>query len=77
MDRRLLALDSKGVERILRRTGFLLDRTRGSHQQFRGFVRGEKRRVTVVARQDRFTPRTLASMIRQSGLSEQDWVDML
>lgn len=77
MDRRLLALDSKGAERILRRCGFLLDRTKGSHQQFVGFVRGKKRRVTVVTRQDRFSPRILASMIRQSGLSEQEWVDML
>jgi len=77
MDRRLLALDSKNIERILRRYGFLLDRSKGSHQQFVGFVRGKKRRVTVVTRQDRFTVKTLASMIRQSGLSEQEWVDML
>ena len=55
----------------------MLDRTKGSHQQFVGFVRGKKRRVTVVTRQDRFPPRILASMIRQSGLSEQEWVDML
>lgn len=77
MDRRLLALDSRKAERTLRRYGFVLDRTKGSHQQFVGYVRGQKRRVTVVADQDRFTTKTLASMIRQSGLSEQEWVDML
>lgn len=74
---KLLRLTSRDVERILSRHGFTCDRMSDSHQQFVGFVRNEKRRVTVIARQKRFAPKTLATMIRQSGLSEREWLDAL
>lgn len=77
MSPKLLRLTSRDVEMILSRHGFTRDRTSGSHQQFVGFVRNEKRRVTVIARQKRFAPKTLATMIRQSGLSENEWLDAL
>lgn len=35
----------------------------------------EERTVTVIKNQKRFAPKTLASMIRQSGLTEQEWLD--
>lgn len=77
MHRRLLALNSKEVEKILLRNGFKLTRTKGSHQQFQGVVKDQKRRVTVIAKQKRFTPKTTASMIRQSGLSEDEWLNSI
>ncbi|MCI0696026.1 type II toxin-antitoxin system HicA family toxin [candidate division KSB1 bacterium] len=77
MHRELLGLTSQEVESILHRNGFVLKRVKGSHQQFVGFVRGRKRKVTVVKNQKRFAPKTLASMLRQSGLTEQEWLDAL
>lgn len=77
MHRKLLGLDSREVERILRRYGFTLDRAVRSHQQFFGVVREKKRRVTVIKNQKRYAPKTLATMIRQSGLTEQEWLGAL
>ena len=69
-----MGLSSKDIEKILKRHGFTLSRQKGSHQQFVGFIHGEKRRVTVVANQKDFAPGTLKSMIRQSGISEDKFV---
>lgn len=77
MHRKLVVLDSREVERILRYHGFTLERTVGSHQQFVGIVRENKRRVTVIKNQKRFALKTMATMIRQSGLTEQEWLDAL
>ena len=74
-DKRLLSLSSKDVERILKKNNFTLSRRKGSHQQFVGYVKGKKRRVTVIVNQKHFAPRTLKSMILQSGLSQQEWVE--
>lgn len=71
-DKRLLSLSSKNVERILKKNNFTLSRQKGSHQQFVGYVKGKKRRVTK-----NFAPRTLKSMILQSGLSEQEWLESI
>lgn len=77
MHRELQKLTSREVERILHSYAFVLDRVSGSHQQFVGFVRDRKHTVTVVKNQKRFAPKTLASMIRQSGLTEQEWLHVL
>jgi len=77
MHRELLGLTSREVERLLRHYEFVLDRIEGSHQQYIGFVREMKRRVTVIKNQKRFAPKTLATMIRQSGLTEQEWLEAL
>lgn len=74
MHPKLRSISSREVERILRRNGFKLERSRGSHRQYIGFVNGQKRRVTVIADQESFTVRTLSSMIRQSGLTEDEWI---
>jgi len=61
------------VERILWKNGFKLVSQKGSHKQFKGVVDGRKRRVTVLADRKNFHPKTLKSMIRQSGLSEGEF----
>ena len=71
--RRFRKLSSKDVERILRKNGFELVSQKGSHKQFKGVVGGRKRRVTVLADRKNFHPKTLKSMIRQSGLSEGEF----
>lgn len=57
--------------RILERHGFTLDRRRGSHRIYKGVVEGRTRLVVVAGHRDRDEIKrgTLASMIRQSGLS--------
>ncbi len=76
MDRNLLNLCSRDVIKILQLKGFALSRTRGSHHQYIGCVNEHKRRVTVIANQKRFTPKTIKSMIEQSGLSEDEWLEL-
>jgi len=68
-----MTLSSKDIEKILKAHGFILSRQKGSHQQFVGFVHGQKRRVTVIANQKSFASGTLKSMIRQSGLSQEEF----
>lgn len=75
--RRLYSLSSKDVERILKKNNFILSCQKGSHRQFVGYIKGKKMRVTVIANQKNFAPRTLKSMILQSGLSEQEWLDSI
>ncbi|WP_414713021.1 type II toxin-antitoxin system HicA family toxin [Sphingopyxis sp.] len=53
--------------------GFVLHRQgKGSHARYRGLVGGEVRLVDVAAHRwsDEIRPKTLKSMIRQSGLPE-------
>ena len=69
-----MTLSSKDIEKVLKRHGFVLSRQKGSHQQFVGMIRGEKRRVTVIVNQKSFAPGTLKSMIRQSGIAEAEFV---
>ena len=68
-------LSSKDIERILKRNGFELVSQKGSHKQFKGVVKGQKRRVTVPANKKNFHPKTLKSMIRQSGLTEEEFIE--
>lgn len=77
MHRKLLSLSSREVERILRHFGFVRERVEGSHQQFFGVTHKQQRRVTVIANQKRFAPQTMATMIRQSGLTEREWLEAL
>ncbi len=73
-NKRLLSFSSEDVEKILKKNNFALSRQKGSHQQFVGYVKGEKKRVTVIANQKNFALRTLKSMVLQSGLSEEEWL---
>ena len=74
MHPKLLSLSSREVEKILRKNSFLLTRSKGSHQQYVGFIRNQKRRVTVISHQKNNTLKTMASMINQSGLTEEEWL---
>jgi predicted RNA binding protein YcfA (HicA-like mRNA interferase family) len=74
MHKELLKLKSSEIERLLCRHGFYLSRSKGSHRQYVGVVAGVKRRVTVIANLERFPVALLKSMIKQSGLSEEEWL---
>ncbi len=68
-------LSARDVRNLLTRAGFYLKRTRGSHEQWEGYVDGVRRLVTVDANSEPFTPRNpiTKSMIRQSGLGKPRW----
>lgn len=59
------------IVRVLLDHGFALKRQDGSHKQFEGLVKGKRHLVTIAfhGSNDDVLPRTLASIIRQSGLS--------
>lgn len=55
---------------VLESNGFALDGTKGSHRHFKGEVGGRRRTVTVSGKDgDDVRKGTLASIVRQSGLS--------
>lgn len=66
-------LDVDDVIRALRRLGFTYKRTTGSHQTWEGYIDGVRRLVQVDANDAPFTSRnrSLASMIRQSGVPKR------
>ena len=66
-------ISSREIEAILKKHGFSLIRQKGSHRQFIGFIQGKKRRVTVIANQKGFAIGTFKSMVRQSGLPEEEF----
>jgi predicted RNA binding protein YcfA (HicA-like mRNA interferase family) len=68
-------LSSKDIEKILLKHGFKFVSQKGSHRQFKGVVKEKKRRVIVLADRKSFHPKTLKSMIRQSGLTEEEFFD--
>jgi predicted RNA binding protein YcfA (HicA-like mRNA interferase family) len=77
MHKALRSLNSRKVEKTLRKFGFEFFRQKGSHQQFVGIIEGERRLVTVKTNQSHFSPKTLKSMVIQSGLSEEDWLEAI
>ena len=63
------------VERALLRAGFLLHHTRGSHRYYRHPVGGN---ITAVAFHARDVKRgTLHGILKQAGLSVEDFVKLL
>jgi len=58
---------------VLEANGFTVVRQKGSHRQYEGFHSGRRWLVTVAPHSlsDDILPNTLASMIRQSGLSKR------
>jgi predicted RNA binding protein YcfA (HicA-like mRNA interferase family) len=58
---------------LLEAHGFTEARQKGSHRQFEGMIDGRRRMVTVAYHSvnDEIVPKTLASMIRQSGLPKE------
>lgn len=63
----------RSVESLLVEHGFQLIRQQGSHRHYQGFINGQRQLVTLAyhSRNDDVLPKTLASIIRQSGLPKR------
>jgi predicted RNA binding protein YcfA (HicA-like mRNA interferase family) len=68
-------LKPRAVIEGLRRSGFVVVRVRGSHYQLANPTTG--RRVTVPYHNHDLTRAILASIIHQSGLTTQEFIDRL
>ena len=73
MTRKLPVVKPKMVIRALRRSGFLVHHTTGSHY----FLKKDKLRVSVPYHNKDLKPGTLASIIAQTGLTVEEFVDLL
>jgi predicted RNA binding protein YcfA (HicA-like mRNA interferase family) len=75
-------LDCEQVERILANAGFIKKRQEGSsHSQWEGYTKGVRRIVTVDQlggkKKEKYGPKLLSNMIRQSGLSKHEFYSYL
>jgi predicted RNA binding protein YcfA (HicA-like mRNA interferase family) len=76
MSRRLPALKPREVMRALERAGFLLRRVTGSHHRY--VHPGDPRRWTIVPFHNRdLRTGTLREIIKQAGLTEEEFLDLL
>lgn len=73
MSQKLPALKPKVIIRALERNGFYIHHTTGSHY----ILKKEKQRVTIPYHNKDLKPRTLASIITQSGLTVEEFLDLL
>ena len=73
---RLPALTPKKALRALKRAGFFVHHSTGSHRVLKHPGRPELR-VTVPYHNRDLKRRTLASIIRQAGLSQEEFLDLL
>jgi predicted RNA binding protein YcfA (HicA-like mRNA interferase family) len=76
MSRRLPALTGHDVLRALMRGGFYVHHVKGSHHSLRHPDKLEPRVVVPVHRKD-LPPGTIRSIIKQSGLTEEELLDLL
>jgi predicted RNA binding protein YcfA (HicA-like mRNA interferase family) len=76
MSRRLPALTGHDVLRALIRGGFYVHHVKGSHHSLRHPERPEPRVVVPVHRKD-LPPGTIRSIIKQSGLTEEEFLELL
>ena len=76
MSRRLPALSAADLLRALRRAGFTIERLKGSHHHLRHAERRALRVVVPVHRGD-LPAGTVAAIMRQAGLSQDDLLDLL
>lgn len=67
------SLSSREIEKILKKNSFVFTHQKGSHQYWTGFINGKKRRATLLANQKDFCQDTMKSIIRQSGLTEEEF----
>ncbi len=62
------------VVAVLKENGFHLNHIKGSHNFYVGYIAGKARQVCVPKHgKVAFKPRTLKSMIEQSGLDKKTW----
>ena len=68
-------LSSRDVEKMLRQHGFWFKKQEGSHMTFIGFIKGQKRRVILVAGKKDIPAGTLSRIIRQSRLKKEGFYE--
>lgn len=61
------------VLKILKKRGFIHKSTAGSHSQYEGTIKGQIKKVTVDLAEKEFNDFLIKSMIRQSGLSREEF----
>jgi predicted RNA binding protein YcfA (HicA-like mRNA interferase family) len=74
--RRLPAPSAEAVVRALQRAGFSVHRVKGSHHHLRDPDRPRARPVVPVHRGD-LPPGTLRTIIKQAGLTVEEFLDLL
>ena len=70
---KLPAVKPKLVIRALRRYGFVVHHTTGSHY----FLKKDKKRLSIPFHNKDMKPGTLASVIKQAGLTVEEFVELL
>ncbi len=73
MPRKYPPLTPDEVVRILRVRGFDYDRSRGSHEYYKGIIRGVPRMVTVDLHYRELDARMIRFLISQSGLTHEEF----
>ena len=73
MPKRYPPLTPPEVSSILSARGFVSDRSKGSHVQYRGTIRGVTRYVTVDTGKHEYSDFLMQSMIRQSGMTREEF----
>jgi len=73
-------LDRDQAETILKNLGFAPKRQKGSHAQWEGYTKGQRRIVTVdhlKSKKEKYGPKLIRKMIEQSGLSKKEFYSYL
>ena len=74
-------LDREQVEDTLKNAGFVLKRQEASHAHWEGYVKGQRRIVTVDQlggkKKEKYGPTLLGKMIQQSGFSKKEFYSYL
>jgi predicted RNA binding protein YcfA (HicA-like mRNA interferase family) len=66
----------RDVEKFLRKNGFYFNYARGSHHYFVGSINGVLKQVTVPFHgSSAIVPRTMKSIIEQSGIEVSRWLE--
>lgn len=73
---RMPVLSARDILRALQRVGFERVGQKGSHIRLKG-VRAGRKRIVIVPNHDEVTPGTLKSILRQSGLTRDEWRRLL
>lgn len=81
MGQHYFPLDREEVEHVLKNLGFQLKRhKKGSHAQWEGYTKGQRRIVTVdhlKSKKEKYGPKLLGKMIDQSGLNKKEFYSYL
>jgi len=74
-------LDRDQVETILKNLGFYIKRQESSHAQWEGYIKNQRRIVTVdhlkKGKKEKYGKKLLSKMMQQSGLSKKEFYSYL